>query len=56
MEFVLDSDDGLSSAMGTETLAAHDLVPEERGDISGTCNVVTRSILNYAPVAQNIYL
>ena len=29
IEFVLDSDDGLSSVMGTETVAAHDLVPEE---------------------------
>jgi hypothetical protein len=32
MGFVLDSDDDLNSAMGTETLAAHDLVPEERED------------------------
>jgi hypothetical protein len=32
MEFVLDSDDGLSNAIGTETLAAHDLVPEEQED------------------------
>ena len=29
MEFVLDSDDGLSST-GTDTLAAHNLIPEER--------------------------
>ena len=32
MKFVLDSDDSLSSAMGTDTLAAHNLVPEGRGD------------------------
>jgi len=31
IEFVLDSDDDLSNVMGTETLAAHDLIPEERG-------------------------
>lgn len=30
IEFVLDSDDGLSSTMGTNTLAAHNLIPEER--------------------------
>jgi hypothetical protein len=30
MEFVLDSDDGLGSTMGTDTLAAHNLIPEER--------------------------
>jgi hypothetical protein len=29
IEFVLDSDDGVSSTMGTETLATHDLVPED---------------------------
>jgi hypothetical protein len=32
MEFVLDSDDGLGSAMGTDILAAHDLAPEEQED------------------------
>jgi hypothetical protein len=32
MKFVLDSDDGLSSAMSTDILAAHNLVPEGRGD------------------------
>ena len=34
-EFVLDSDDGLSSAMGTDTIAAHNLVPERREDAPG---------------------
>jgi hypothetical protein len=29
---VLDSDNGLSNAIGTETLAAHDFVPEEQED------------------------
>jgi hypothetical protein len=34
IEFILDSDNGLSSAMDTGTLAAHDLIPKERGDAS----------------------
>jgi len=32
IELVLDSDDGVSSTIGTETVATHDLVPEERAD------------------------
>ena len=41
MEFVLDSDDGLSSAMGTETLAAHDFG-------KGT---ITPAIATFNPIA-----